>query len=145
MLQAVSEHERRLDGLRKQTEEKKEIIAKLSIEHNALVKNGGQKTVSGSSRANSKQGDQIESEILNLGNDIEYLEKELETLTDRKKKINLVSDQVGGWANKVVSKLNSQLLLNEGPLKSASKHSLTSLFDQITDIVTDSLEDIIAS
>jgi uncharacterized coiled-coil protein SlyX len=37
-LQAVSEQERKLDGLRKQTEEKKEVIAKLQIEHNALVK-----------------------------------------------------------------------------------------------------------
>lgn len=49
-------------------------------------------------------------EIVSLHNEIEYLEKELETLNDRKKKIHLVSDQVGGWANRVVSKLNNQLL-----------------------------------
>jgi len=81
---------------------------------------------------------------MSLANEIEYLEKEVDTLNNRGKKIHLVSDQVGGWANRVVSKLNSQLLMNS-ELKSASKHSLTSLFDQITDIVTDSLEDIIST
>jgi len=45
--------------------------------------------------------------LLSLGNEIEFLEKELETLNDRGKKIHLVSDQVGSWANRVVSKLNS--------------------------------------
>lgn len=85
----------------------------------------------------------METEILSLGDEISFLEKELETLTERRKKINLVSDQVGGWANKVVSKLNNQLL-GQAALKSGQRHSLTSLFDQITDIVSDSLEDIIA-
>ena len=49
----------------------------------------------------------MESEILSLGNEIEFLEKEVSTLTDRRKKFHLVSDQVGGWANRVVSKLNT--------------------------------------
>jgi len=93
---------------------------------------------------NPKQGDSTETEIITLGNDIEFLEKELEQLNDRRKKIHLVSDQVGGWANRVVGKLNSQLLMN-GALKSGGKHSLVSLFDQITDIVTDSLQDIISN
>ena len=86
----------------------------------------------------------MESEILALTNEIEFLEKEVSTLTDRRKKFNLVSDQVGGWANRVVSKLNTQLLFNEDGVKSSSsKNSLTSLFDSITNIVCDSLGDII--
>lgn len=81
---------------------------------------------------------------MNLGNEIEFLEKELETLNERKKKVHLVSDQVGGWANRVVSKLNTQILGQDtGSKVSSSKNSLTSLFDKITDIVTDSLEDIV--
>lgn len=102
LLQAVGEHERRLEGLRQKTEEKRVVISKLQIEHNALVK--GQKL------SKTTKGDPVDAEILSLGDEIECLEKELETLTQRRKKINLVSDQVGGWANKVVSKLNSQLL-----------------------------------
>jgi hypothetical protein len=71
----------------------------------------------------------VESEILALTNEIEFLEKEVSTMTDRRKKFNLVSDQVGGWANRVVSKLNTQLLFNEDGVKSSSsKNSLTSLF-----------------
>jgi hypothetical protein len=128
-----------LEKLRLTTEEKKKFIAKLQIEHNALVKSKSQ-----SHNINPKSADPIESEILKLGTEIEFLDKELGNLTDRRKKFHLVSDQVGGWANRVVSKLNTQLLMNEDGVKSASsKNSLTSLFDQITNIVCESLGDII--
>jgi peptidoglycan hydrolase CwlO-like protein len=77
LLQAVSEQERKLDQLRKQTEEKKEYIAKLQIEHNALVK-GVVSATTAQKKAGKKQGDATESEILELGNTIEDLERELE-------------------------------------------------------------------
>ena len=67
------------------------------------------------------------------------------TLNDRGKKIHLVSDQVGGWSNRVVFKLNSQLLGADENIKSGHKHSLTSLFDQITEVVCSSLEEIIST
>ncbi len=57
--------------------------------------------------------DPTDKELIELGSEIEYLEKELENLNNRRKKIHLVSDQVGGWANRVVGKLNSQLMLHE--------------------------------
>lgn len=93
LLQAVAEHERKLDGLKRQTEEKREIIQKLQIEHNALVK--GKAAAANTQQkapASSKAVDTTEMEILTLSNDIEFLEKELDTLNDRKKKIHLVSD-----------------------------------------------------
>lgn len=93
-------------------------------------------------KINAKSADSTESEILKLGNEIEFLEKELSHMTDRRKKFHLVSDQVGGWANRVVSKLNTQLLGNEEN-KSSAKNSLTSLFDSITNIVCDQLQDIL--
>lgn len=114
-----------MEILKRATEEKKTFIAKLQIEHNALVKSKTQ-----AHSVNPKSADPVESEILKLGSEIEFLEKELGTLTDRRKKFHLVSDQVGGWANRVVSKLNTQLLMNEDGIKSSSsKNSLTSLFD----------------
>lgn len=73
--------------------------------------------------------------MITLTNEIEFLEKELETINDRKKKIHLVSDQVGGWSNRVVSKLNSQLLGTDNPV--SKKQTLISLFGNITDIVCD--------
>jgi uncharacterized protein YlxW (UPF0749 family) len=77
-----------LDILRKQTEEKKDVIKKLQIEHNTLVK-GKAPT---NSKTNAKNADTTESEIMTLGEEIEFLEKELDNLTDRRKKIHLVSD-----------------------------------------------------
>lgn len=56
----------------------------------------------------------------------------------------MVSDQVGNWAGRVVNKLNEKLLGGH-PSEGSAKHSLTSLFDKITDIVSDSLEDIISN
>lgn len=38
LLQAVSEHEQRLEGLRRNSEEKTEFLQKLQMEHNSLVK-----------------------------------------------------------------------------------------------------------
>jgi hypothetical protein len=46
----------------------------------------------GPSKINPKSADVAESEILKLENEIEYLEKELDTLNERRKKIHLVSD-----------------------------------------------------
>ena len=141
LLQAVSEQEQRLEKLRHNTEEKREFLQKLQMEHNSLVK--GQNK--GPSKINAKSADAAESEILKLENEIEFLEKELGTLNDRRKKIHLVSDQVGGWSNRVVFKLNSQLLGSDENIKSGHKNSLTSLFDQITDVVCTSLEEIIST
>jgi hypothetical protein len=142
LLQAVGEHERKLEGLRKQTEVKRELIGKLQIEHNELVRNSGVPAATSSTNASgkSKGGDTVDTELVKLSEEIECLERELETVGDRGKKIDLVRDQVGGWANRVVSKLQSQLLGDGAPLRSGAKHSLTSLFDQITETVSDALE-----
>jgi len=78
------------------------MIAKLQLEHTSLVNPKAQ-----AHKVNAKSADPTESEILKLGSEIEFLEKELFTLTDRRKKFHLVTDQVGGWANRVVSKLNT--------------------------------------
>jgi len=41
-----------------------------------------------------------------MNKEISFLEKEYDGITERKKKIHLVCDQVGGWANRVINKLN---------------------------------------
>lgn len=56
------------------------------------------------------------------------LEKEVQNNEDRKKKIYLVTDQVSGWGNRVLNKLNSQILGNEStPLQ--KKLPILSLFN----------------
>ncbi len=83
----MTEYETKLEYLKRATQEKKEFIAKLQIEHNALVKEKSQ-----THSINAKSADAAESEMLKLGSEIEFLEKELSTLTDRRKKFHLVSD-----------------------------------------------------
>lgn len=90
------------------------MLNQLQIEHNAIMKGGELPSTLKKESNHSGNGEQ-DQEILGLLDDNELLEKELENLNNRKKKINLVSDQVGGWANRVVSKLNSQLLGTEAP------------------------------
>ena len=138
LLQLVDGHEKRLERLRVENEDKLETIKKLKMEHNAQVK------AKVPTKANAKSADTSESEILKLTSSIQRMEKELETLNNRRKKIHLVTDQVGGWSSRVVSKLNSQLLGNESPPSKSSvpKNSLTSLFDQISDIVIKSIDEI---
>ena len=66
-------------------------------------------------------------EIIELNNEIEYLDKELEQSNLRKKKIHLVNDQVGGWSNRVSNKLNEQLLGYSDPEN--RKRPLVQLFN----------------
>ncbi len=50
--------------------------------------------------------------------------------------MHLVGDQVGGWANRVVNKLNDQLLDgNDYYGTTPQKKSILQLFNSITDIV----------
>ena len=58
------------------------------------------------------------------------------------KKIYLVTDQVGGWANRVMSKLNNQIL-GQDIHPSVKKQPLLSLFAQISDITCSQLEEIV--
>ena len=78
LLRAVSEHEQRLEVLKRASDLKREELHVLQIEHNNLVKND-------LSRLPDK-------EITALSSEIEVLEHEVETLNARKKKIHLVTD-----------------------------------------------------
>lgn len=80
LLQAVSENEKKLDSLRKENEQKKEALHFLRIDNSNKLKDNKTSTVI------------TPPEIVELTNEISFLEKELESLEDRKKKIHLVSD-----------------------------------------------------
>jgi predicted nucleotide-binding protein len=53
--------------------------------------------------------DQDESDFLKLSHEIAILEAELDKVNDRKKNIQLINDQVGGWTNRVGEKLTEQV------------------------------------
>ena len=50
-----------------------------------------------------------ESKYAHLQKESEQLLQELESLKHRKKNINLINDQVGGWTQRVIAKMQEQL------------------------------------
>eukprot|EP00347_Sterkiella_histriomuscorum_P012519 403368264 len=138
LLKAVSENEKRLDKLRIDNEKKRDELHQLQINLNQIANSR--------ERSKSQPAPVIQNatsqEITELEKEIEILEKEVQNNDDRKKKIYLVTDQVSGWGNRVVNKLNSQILGQDNtPIQ--KKLPILSLFNQITDIVCQQLEDII--
>lgn len=79
--------------------------------------------------------------MIGLGHEINSLQKDLEIMMQRKKNIHLVVDQVSGWTNKVMNKLNTQLGMPTGV---TPKHKpMSETFNRITGIVCDELNNII--
>ena len=101
LLTAVSDNEQKLDKLRLENDNKSEQLHALKID---------QDNQTGESSKTSVEG----LEIIQLHKDIQQLQKDIQILNNRKKNINLVCDQVTGWSNKVVNKLNKQLLADQG-------------------------------
>lgn len=81
----MTEHEKRLDVLRRDHDDKREFLQQLQIEHNSLIKN----TLAANEPVKKSNTDH---EIIEISDEIDFLEKELETINSRKKKIHLVSD-----------------------------------------------------
>ena len=50
-----------------------------------------------------------ESKFAHLQSEQQHLDCELEQLQDRKKNMQLINDQVGGWTKRVASKMQEQL------------------------------------
>ena len=75
--------------------------------------------------------------------EIQQLEKELEQVNQKKKKIHLVSDQVGGWANRVMVKMSDQNIADDNILGPGKKKSILQLFQTITDVVSHQLTEIV--
>lgn len=86
-----------------------------------------------------------EADFLRLSNEIAIIEAELEKVNERKKNIQLINDQVGGWTRRVGEKLTEQLDESLRPgeggqfnsPKFSKKLPLSSVFAQITNMVCD--------
>ena len=90
---------------------------------------------------------------MKLSHEIAILEAELDKVNDRKKNIQLINDQVGGWTNRVGEKLTEQVdeslrpdEANQifGSPKYSKKLPLSSVFGHITTMVSNQLDSIIA-
>ena len=64
---------------------------------------------------------------------------EMESIKDRKKKMQLIGDQVGGWTTRVANKMSEQLSETGMPIQTEDK-SFVEVYQQINELVVDQLE-----
>lgn len=92
---AVSESERKIDKLKKDNEELRSRLHDLQIDTNT-----GDKSTTASSHM-------MDEEIMELNHTVGDLDKDFMLLQDKFKKINIVNDQVSGWARRVIGKFSA--------------------------------------
>lgn len=124
LLVNVVESERKIDALKKENEELMNELHDVMIDRDGVAGEG------------KKQFPEVEK----LTNELSKLTKELEECKDRSQKVEIVSDQVYGWAQKVLQKMSEQFTesrINVPYLKDLEKlkenSSLTDLFGKISD------------
>jgi len=96
--------------------------------------------------------DEDEAEFLKLSHEIALLEADLDKVNERKKNIQLINDQVGGWTRRVGEKLTEQVDPSLRPpdqdnifkQPSSKKLPLSIVFSSISQMVSAQLEQIIA-
>ncbi len=135
LLVNVAESERKIDSLKKENEE---LMGEL---HDLMIDEDGVKV------EDKKDNPMIER----LSTEISELSKEVEECKDRSQKVEIVTDQVYGWTQKVIQKMNEQFSedrLNIAHLEDLEKlkknTTLTELFHKISDKTCDQLEQLIA-
>lgn len=135
LLVNVAEGERKIDALKKENEE---LMNEL---HDVMIDKDGV-TVEG-----KKQFPEIDS----LRSELNELTKEIEECKDRSQKVEIVTDQVYGWAQKVLQKMNEQFpearinIQHMGDLEKLKKNvNLIDLFEKISETTCDQLEQLLA-
>lgn len=74
-----------------------------------------------------------------LTKELEELGAEMDSIKSRKKKMQLVSDQVGGWTERVASKMSEQLSETGEPIRTEGK-TFVEIYKNINELVVDQLE-----
>ncbi|CAI2364458.1 unnamed protein product [Moneuplotes crassus] len=135
LLVNVAESERKIDSLKKENEELMNELNDLMIDKDGVKVE------------DKKQNPEIEQ----LSTQISELSKEVEECKDRSQKVEIVTDQVYGWSQKVIQKMIEQFnenrlnISNLDDLEKLKKEvSLTELFEKICDTTCDQLEQLIA-
>lgn len=113
LLQSVSDNEKKYEILKQENEEKRSNLQKI------LLQNDNRKVGEVDPREETRQQtypvakhaeddeEVVKYEKLQL--EIETLQSTVENLHQRKKNIQIINDQVGGWINRVGKKLADQL------------------------------------
>jgi chromosome segregation ATPase len=137
LLVNVAESERKIDTLKKENEELMNELYEVMIDKDGM--NG--------------DGKGLNPEIEELSSNINELTKEVEECKDRSQKVEIVTDQIFGWCQKVLKKMKKQYQefrvdvsddLLDDLEKLKNKISLTDLFEKISGCTCSQLEQLIA-
>ena len=149
LLQAVGQGEKKYDALKEQNEIKRKRLQELKIENDNRKKL--ERPEAENERAmeafnmhmqaieESKDDQNDEAEFAKLTKELDELNEMMESIKERKKKIQLISDQVGGWTQRVATKMSEQISETGIPLKTENK-SFIEIYKQINELVVDQLE-----
>lgn len=145
--QQVGHFERKYEWLKMKNEEKTAVLNSLKIENDNKKKVDEEKPVSEEADADMSttpkqtitDGDNVEIEYTKLSAELEQLQSLLDSITERKKNIQLINDQVGGWTGRVAQKIATQT--QDHSFK--SRASMIEKFRWINNSVTLQLECII--
>ena len=80
-----------------------------------------------------------DAEFARLTKELEELGAEMDGIKERKKKMQLIGDQVGGWTERVANKLSDQISETGIPIQTEDK-SFVDVYKQISELVVDQLE-----
>ena len=130
LLIAVSENERKIEKLRKDHELWGEKLHELQISDKKNQE-----------RSNEKGQKILSPEIDVLDKEINVLSKDKDKSDELRKKVNLIADQVQGWASKVTQKIDQQF--GENINAYGEDKSLAFIFEKIAEAVCMQLTKII--
>lgn len=123
----VSESERHIDKLKKDNEELRGRLHELKID-------------AGESGVGS--GGMMDEEIMELNSNLSNVQREYQINQEKFKKINIVNDQVSGWAKKVFAKFSTLLGATE-PGQLGPQSDIVTIFKGLNTVVVKELDKII--
>lgn len=95
LLMAVSESERKIDKLKKDNEELRSRLHELQIDTTTGAESG------------AGADNMMDEEIIEMNHTLSNIQKDYTLLGEKFKRINIVNDQVTGWAKRVFTKFGA--------------------------------------
>lgn len=123
---AVSESERKIDKLKKDNEELRGRLHELQIDVTAGAEAGGPSM--------------MDEEIIEMNKDLQNVKKDHSGIQEKFKRINIVNDQISGWAKRVFSKFAA--LVDNQQLNPGTT-DIVKIFDGMNLVVSDELKRLI--
>ena len=138
LLMAVSDSERKIDKLKKDNEELRNRLHELSIDTDSSSQQAP--TTQPSSRGGgAPTNSAMDEEIIEMNNTLQNQQKEIDLLQERFKRINIVNDQVTGWAKRVFHKFHSLVDSSMYEKKEEDK-DIVMVFEGMSTMVVNQLE-----